>query len=110
MPDEATMKQYLAAQQGLGGALSKLLVVAENYPQLTAVAAFRDLQTQLEGTENRIAVARRDYIDSVKTFNGQVRRFPGNLLAGLFGFERKPQLEFEEGIEEVPDIDFGTDG
>ena len=110
VPDEAMMKQYLAAQQGLGGALSKLLVVAENYPQLKASQNFLALQDQLEGTENRIGVARRDYIDSVKTFNSQVRQFPGNLLAGLFGFERKPQLEFEEGIEQTPDVGFDFDG
>jgi len=111
VPDEATMQRYLEAQKGLGSALSRLLVVAENYPQLKATSNFADLQTQLEGTENRIAVARRDYIDAVKTFNGRVRRFPGNLIASLFGFERKPQLEFEEGVAETPQVNFpGQDG
>lgn len=110
VPDEATMQRYLQAQENLGGALSRLLVVAENYPQLKASQNFLSLQDQLEGTENRIGVARRDYIEAVKEFNSRVRRFPGNVLAGLFGFERKPQLEFEQGIEEVPAVDFGQDG
>ena len=107
LPDDAAqLKQYFEAQQGLGSALSRLLVVAENYPDLKATRNFADLQTQLEGTENRIAVARRDYIDSVKDYNVRIRRFPGNLFAGMFGFAAKPQLELEEGVSERPKVEF----
>ena len=107
--DPAQLQQYFEAQQGLGSALSRLLVVAENYPELKATQGFRDLQSQLEGTENRIAVARRDFIDSVRDFNVRIRRFPGNLFAGMFGFAPKPQLEVEAGVEQRPEIDFGFD-
>jgi len=104
--DAAQMQQYFEAQQGLGSALSRLLVVAENYPQLKASQNFLSLQDQLEGTENRIAVARRDYIDAVQDYNVRIRRFPGNVLAGMFGFEQKPQLEFEEAVTERPKVEF----
>jgi LemA protein len=107
LPDDAAqLKQYFEAQQGLGSALSRLLVVAENYPELKATRNFADLQVQLEGTENRIAVARRDYIDAVKGYNVRIRRFPGNVFAGWFGFGPKPQLELEAGIEQRPDVKF----
>ncbi len=104
--DPAQLKQYFEAQQGLGSALSRLLVVAESYPELKASQGFVSLQDQLEGTENRIATARRDYIEAVKDYNVRIRRFPGNLLAGTFGFEKKPQLEIEEAVTERPQIDF----
>jgi LemA protein len=108
--DPADRAAYLEAQQQLGGALGRLLVVAEAYPQLQSTAAFRDLQVQIEGTENRIAVARRDYIDSVQSYNTALRRFPGNVIGGLFGMETIPQLEAATAAErEVPEIDFGTD-
>jgi LemA protein len=105
--DPAQLEQYLAAQKSLGGALSRLLVVAENYPQLTATEGFITLQGQLEGTENRIATARRDYIEGVRTYNTAVRSFPGNLMAGFFGFEESAQLEIEAEATERPKIDFG---
>lgn len=106
--DPAQVEAFMKAQSGLSSALSRLLVVAENYPQLNSVANFRDLQSQLEGTENRIAVARRDYIDAIQAFNTTVRKFPNNLLAGTFGFEKLPQLEQEEeNLSEAPKIDFG---
>ena len=108
--DPAKMSEFLAAQQGLGSALSRLLVVAENYPELRAVSGFRDLQTQLEGTENRIAVARRDHIDSIERYNAGVRKFPGNLIARMSGFERLQQLAPEESradLTTAPKLDFG---
>ena len=101
---------YLGAQQQVTGALSRLLVTVEAYPDLKANAGFRDLQSQIEGTENRIAVARRDYIDRVKEYNTSLRKFPGNLVAGVFGFERVPQLQAATAEErEVPTIDFGDE-
>ena len=105
--DPAQLDAYIAAQDKLGASLGRLLLVAERYPDLKATAGFRDLQTQLEGTENRIAVARRDYIDAVKSYNTSIRSFPTNLLASSFGFEKKAQPTVEESDREVPDIDFG---
>jgi len=106
--DAATLEQYFGAQQNLGSALSRLLVTVERYPDLKASAQFRDLQVQIEGTENRIATARTDYIEAVKGFNTTLRQFPGNLIASSFGFEKKPQLEAAAPEErEVPTIDFG---
>ncbi len=93
--DPASLSQFEQAQAGLGSALSRLLVVSENYPQLKSDANFRDLQAQLEGTENRIAVARKRYIDSVQQYNVLVRQFPVNLTAMLFGHAVKPQFTVE---------------
>ena len=108
LPDDpAKLEAYMGAQAQLGSSLRRLLLVAENYPTLKATQSFLSLQDQLEGTENRIAVARTDYTRAVKAFNTSVRSFPANLLASTFGFERLPQLEFEEGVDEVPKIDFG---
>ena len=104
--DPAKLKQFFDAQTNLGGALTRLLATAERYPDLKATRNFQDLQTQIEGTENRIAVARTDYIESVRSYNVAIRRFPGNLVANLTGFEKREQLEFESDIEEVPDINF----
>lgn len=98
---------FFAAQDRLGSSLARLLVVAENYPQLQASAAFRDLQAQIEGTENRIGVARRDYIDAVQAYNVRCRRFPGSLVAGFTGFEVKAQPQVGEAQQAVPVIDFG---
>src|SRR5688572_6116550 len=101
--------RFQQAQGELTGALSRLLVVAENYPQLKSDANFRDLQAQLEGTENRIAVARNRYIKAVQAFNVVVRQFPTNLTAMLFGFKEKPQftVEDEKAISRPPKVDFG---
>ena len=109
--DSAQLQSYIKAQQGLGAALGRMFVVVERYPELKANQSFLSLQDQLEGTENRIAVARRDYIDSVRGFNTYVRRFPTNLVAGMFGFERLPQMHFEEAERETPQVnfDFGND-
>jgi len=104
--DPAQIAAFFEAQKGLSSALSRLLVVAENYPDLKASQNFLALQDQLEGTENRIAVARRDYIEAVKNYNTGIRRFPGNLLASTFGFERMGQLEIEGDVTEVPEVDF----
>ncbi len=106
---EAFVK-FQAAQGELSGALSRLLVVSENYPQLKSDANFRDLQAQLEGTENRIAVARNRYIKSVQEFNVTVRSFPSNLTAMAFGYKEKPNfaVENEKEISKPPKVDFGA--
>ena len=103
-----SLKQFEAAQADMGSALSRLLVVAENYPQLKSDQNFRDLQAQLEGTENRITVARKRYIDSVNGYNVLVRQFPVNLTAMVMGYEVKPQfsVENEQAISKPPSVDF----
>jgi LemA protein len=83
-----------------------LLAVTENYPQLQATQAFRDLQVQLEGTENRIAVARNDYNDTARPYNTRLQTFPTNVIAGIFGFEKKPYFEAEQGSDTAPTVDF----
>ena len=102
-------QRFQQAQGELTGALSRLLVVAENYPQLKSDANFRDLQAQLEGTENRIAVARNRYIKAVENFNVTVRQFPSNLTAMAFGFKPKPNfnVDNERAISTAPKVDFG---
>jgi LemA protein len=107
--DPDSLRKFEQAQQEVGSALSRLLVVAENYPQLKSDANFRDLQAQLEGTENRIAVARKRYIDSVQAYNVLVRQFPVNLTAMVFGYATKPQfsVENERELSTAPKVDFG---
>ena len=102
--------RFQQAQAGMGSALSRLIAVAENYPQLKADGAFRDLQAQLEGTENRIAVARKRYIDAVREYNVLTRSFPSNLTAKLFGYELKPSftVENEKAISAPPLVDFAS--
>jgi LemA protein len=108
--DEAAFQKYIAAQGQMTSAISRLLLVAENYPQLKADGLFRDLQAQLEGTENRITVARNRYIGAVKTYNVTVRSFPSNLTAMLFGYTTKPSftVENEQAIAVPPKVDFGA--
>ena len=108
--DEAAFQKFIAAQGELTGAISRLLLVAENYPQLKADGLFRDLQAQLEGTENRITVARNRYIAAVKAYNVAVRSFPSNLTAMMFGYETKPSftVENEKAISAPPTVDFGA--
>jgi LemA protein len=108
--DPQAFAAFQAAQGELQSALSRLLVVAENYPNLKADAGFRDLQAQLEGTENRITVARNRYIQAVQEYNVTVRRFPSNLTAMLFGFDVKPQFTVanEQELARPPTVDFGT--
>jgi len=108
--DEQAFAKFLAAQGEMTSALSRLLVVAENYPQLKSDANFRDLQAQLEGTENRITVARNRYIKAVQEYNIVVRSFPSNLTAMMFGHKVKPSftVENEKEISKPPTVDFGT--
>ena len=108
--DPAAFQKFTQAQGELSGALSRLLVVAEAYPQLKSDANFRDLQAQLEGTENRIAVARQRYIKAVQEYNVTVRSFPSNLTAMVFGLKEKPQfaVENEKAISAPPKVDFST--
>jgi LemA protein len=107
--DPAELARFQAAQDQLGAALQRLLVVSENYPELKANASFRDLQAQLEGTENRIAVARNRYIKSVEQYNVTVRQFPANLTAMAFGYKPKANftVENEREISKAPKVDFG---
>lgn len=97
---------YMEAQQGVGSALGRLIAVSESYPELKANENFRDLQAQLEGTENRIKVERDRYNEAVKTFNVQIRRFPTNILASMFGFEKRSMFEAQEGAEVAPVVEF----
>lgn len=104
--DEQSIQQFQQAQQGLNSALSRLMVVVERYPDLKANQNFLDLQSQLEGTENRIAVERRNFIETARSYNTQIRQFPNNLLAGMFGFEKKAYFEGEQGSEQAPEVQF----
>jgi len=107
--DPASLKQFQAAQGELSGALSRLMVVVEKYPELKSDQNFRDLQSQLEGTENRITVARNRYIQAVQDYNVTVRRFPVNLTAMVFGYKVKPNfsVENEAAIAKPPTVEFG---
>lgn len=109
--DPAAFQKFQQAQGELSGALSRLMVVSENYPNLKANQGFRDLQAQLEGTENRIAVARNRYIQAVQAYNVTVRSFPTNLTAKMFGHQPKPNfaVENEKAISAPPKVDFGGD-
>lgn len=108
--DEEAFQKFIAAQGQMTSAISRLLAVAENYPQLKADGLFRDLQAQLEGTENRITVARNRYIDTVKEYNITVRSFPSNLTAMAFGIKTKPNftVENEQAIAQPPKVDFSA--
>ena len=108
--DPAQLAQFEAAQGQLGAALQRLLVVVERYPELKANQNFRDLQAQLEGTENRIAVARKRYIEAVESYNVLVRSFPTNLTAKMFGFPVRPTftVENEKELATPPKVDFGS--
>lgn len=100
------LEQFQATQGQLSQALGRLLVVTENYPNLRANDAFRGLQAQLEGTENRIKTARNDFNDAVKDYNVKVRRFPMNIFAGMFGFKAKEGFKAEAGAEKAPEVKF----
>lgn len=108
--DAASLAQYQAAQGELTQALGRLMMVTENYPNLKADASFLNLQTQLEGTENRIGVARGRYIQTVQDYNTYIRSFPQNLIAMMFGYKTKPNftVENEAQIQNAPSVDFGT--
>ena len=108
--DPAKLKEFQAAQGQLGSALSRLMVVSENYPQLKADGLFQNLQAQLEGTENRVTVARNRYVQSVQDYNSMIRTFPNNLTAKMFGYKVKPNfsVDNEKTISTAPTVDFGT--
>ena len=97
---------FQKAQDGVSSALGRLLVTVEKYPDLKANENFRELQAQLEGTENRISVARRDYNEAARKYNTTLRSFPKNILAGMFGFEKKAYFEAQEGSEQAPTVQF----
>ena len=97
---------FQKAQSGVSSALGRLLAVAENYPDLKANQNFLELQSQLEGTENRITVARKDFNDAAESYNQSIRQFPKNILAGMFGFEKKSYFEAEAGSEKAPKVEF----
>lgn len=101
-----SIEQFQNAQNGLSSALSKLMVVIERYPDLKANQNFRDLQVQLEGTENRIAVERRRFNEITQGYNTYIRRFPKNIVANLFHFDKKPYFKAEEGSQKAPEVKF----
>lgn len=101
-----TIEKYQQAQGQLSTALGRLLVASENYPNLKANEAFRNLQAQLEGTENRISFARKDFNDAVQAYNGKVRSFPTNIMAGVFGFAAKGYFQSEAGSDKAPKVQF----
>lgn len=100
------MQAYQRAQGEVGSALSRLLAVTENYPELKANENFKELQAQLEGTENRISVERRKFNETARGYNTAIRKFPRNIVAGMFGFEKHPYFEAEEGSEKAPEVKF----
>jgi LemA protein len=100
------LQQFQQAQGQLSTALSRLMVVVEQYPELKATQNFRDLQTELEGTENRISVERRKFNEVAQTYNVYIRKFPKNILAGIFGFQAKPYFEASQGAEKAPEVKF----
>ncbi len=104
--DPQSLQQYQSAQAGLQSAFGRLLAVAEAYPDLKTTKAFQDFQAQIEGTENRINVARQDYNTAVQSYNLTVKRFPGNIFAGIFGFHEKAFYKADAGSEKAPDVEF----
>jgi len=104
--DPAQIERFQEAQSQLSGALSRLLVTVERYPDLKANQQFSQLQEQLEGTENRIAVARNNFNDAVRDYNSYVRKFPTNIVAGIFGFDQRGYFESEAGTETAPEVVF----
>ena len=101
---EENLKAFQAAQDQVSGALSRLLVTVEQYPDLKANQNYLDLQSQLEGCENAIANARKEFNETAQAYNTAVRRFPANIIAGMFGFEKKPYFEASEGADKAPDV------
>ena len=104
--DEASMQRLNRTQGELSSALSRLMAISESYPDLKANQNFLELQAQLEGTENRIAVERRKFNDVVRSYNAYIRRFPKNIIAGMFGFTPKPYFEANTGAENAPKVEF----
>jgi len=108
LSDPAKFQQFQQAQGELSGALSRLLVSVERYPELKANSNFRDLQSQLEGTENRIATERKRFNDTAQSYNSSIRKFPTSIFASIGGFERKAYFEADQGAENAPTVDFGN--
>ncbi|MCD8538885.1 MAG: LemA family protein [Leadbetterella sp.] len=104
---QENLDKFQAAQDQLSGALSRLMVVVERYPELKATQAFQDLMVQLEGTENRISVERKNFNDAVMDYNSFIRRFPNNITASIFGFEKRAYFKAQEGADVAPKVDFG---
>ena len=104
--DASSIQKFQAAQEGLSSALSKLMVVVERYPELKANQNFLELQSQLEGTENRIAVERRKFNDTAQAYNTYIRKFPNNMIAGMFEFEKSDYFEADEGADKAPKVEF----
>jgi LemA protein len=104
--DEASLQKFQSAQDGLSNSLSRLMVVVERYPELKATQNFSELQAQLEGTENRIAVERRNFNEAAQGYNSYLRSFPRNIIAGMFGFQKKPYFEAQKGAEVAPNVQF----
>ena len=100
------LQQYQEAQGEVTNALGRLLMIAENYPDLKANQNFQELQAQLEGTENRISVERRNFNEAAKTYNAYIRKFPNNIISGIFGFDKKAYFEAAEGTEKAPEVKF----
>ena len=103
---EENIRKYQQAQGAITSALSRLIAISENYPELKASENFSELQAQLEGTENRINEARKIYNEAVQTYNVSVRRFPANIIASMFGFETKTEFKAEAGAEKAPEVNF----
>jgi len=104
--NEQTLQNFQKAQDGLSSALSRLMVVMERYPDLKANQNFLDLQAQLEGTENRIAVERRKFNEATRAYNTYIRKFPKNIIAGMFSFDPRPYFESDEGASKAPEVQF----
>jgi len=104
--DEASMQKFQQAQDKLGSSLSKLLLVVEKYPELKATQNFLEFQSQIEGSENRISVERNKFNEVAKTYNTNIRKFPRNIVAGMFGFEKKAYFKSSEGSEKAPEVKF----
>jgi LemA protein len=104
--DEASLQKFQSAQDGISSALSRLMVVVERYPELKATQNFSELQAQLEGTENRITVERRNFNESAQAYNTYLRRFPTSIFAGIFGFQKKAYFAAQKGAENAPKVEF----
>lgn len=104
--NQQSLEQFQSAQGEVSSALSRLMVVVEQYPQLTATQNYRDLQIELEGTENRIAVARNNFNETARGYNTFIKRFPNSIVAGITGFDKKPYFEAAEGSEKAPEVKF----
>jgi len=102
------VKQYVEAQNQMTSSLSRLIAVAENYPDIKSTAAYQDLMSQLEGTENRIQVARSDFNNVARPYNARVQTFPTNVIANLFGFSQRAYFESQDGAEKAPTVDFSN--